>query len=88
MWNRWVATNIHLDHLQWYTIKWLNQGRDLHVSQHCHLPYNMKPFMDEVLCDVTLLDVCDVLLGQPYFWKHHGVYESRTHIGIIYLGNK
>jgi hypothetical protein len=50
-------------HPQSYTIVWLHQGRDLLVSQQCHLPYNIKPFTDEVLCDIAPLDVCDVLLG-------------------------
>eukprot|EP00253_Pinus_taeda_P035110 PITA_35110 len=52
-----------------YTIAWLHQGWDLRVSQQCRLPYNIKPFTDEVLCDITPLEVCDVLLGQPYLWK-------------------
>jgi hypothetical protein len=56
-------------HPQPYTIGWLHQGRDLRVSQQCHLPYNIKPFTDEVLCDISPLDVSDVLLGQPYLWK-------------------
>jgi len=54
-------------HSQPYTISWLHQGRDLCVCQQCHLPYNIKPFMDEVLCDVSPLEVCDVLLGQPTY---------------------
>ena len=56
-------------HPQSYTIEWLHQGWDLRVSQQCHLPYNIKPFTDEVLCDIAPLEVCDVLLGQPYLWK-------------------
>jgi hypothetical protein len=75
-------------HPQPYTIGWLHQGRDLHVSRQCRLPYSIKPFMDEVLCDIALLDVSDVLLGQPYLWKRHVVYESRPHAVIITLGNK
>ena len=43
--------------------------------------------MDEVLRDVAPLDVADVLLGQPYFWRRHAVYESRPHAVIITLGN-
>ena len=50
------------------------------------LPYAIKPFKDEVLCDVAPLEVCDVLLGQPYMWKYHAVYESRPHSVIITLG--
>ena len=70
-----------------YTIGWLHQGRDLRVSQQCRLPYRIKPFTDEVLCDVAPTDVFDVLLGQPYLWKHHAVYKSRPHAVIVTLGN-
>ena len=71
-----------------YTIGWLHQGRDLRVSRKCHLPYSIKPFTNEVLCDVAPIDVSDVLLGQPYLWKRHAVYESRPRAVIITLGNK
>jgi hypothetical protein len=59
-----------------YNIGWLRQGQDLHVSHQCHLSYNINPFKDEVLCDVSPLEVCDVLLGQPYMWRNHVFYES------------
>ena len=36
----------------------------------------MNPFQDELLCDMSPLEVCDVLLGQQYMWKRHVVYES------------
>jgi hypothetical protein len=75
-------------HPQPYTIGWLHQGRDLRISQQCRLPYSIKPFMDEVLCDIAPLDVSDVLLGQPYLWKRHAVYESRPRAVIITLENK
>jgi hypothetical protein len=75
-------------HPQPYTIGWLHQGRDLLVSQQCRLPYNIKPFMDEVLCDISPLDVSDVLLGQPYLWRRHAMYDSRPRAVIITLGNK
>ena len=48
---------------------WLCQGRDIYVTQQYLLPYDIKPFKDEVLCDISPLEVCDVLLGQPYFLK-------------------
>ena len=40
------------------------------------------------MCDVSLLEVCDVLLGQPYMWKFHDVYESRPRSVIVTLGKK
>jgi hypothetical protein len=75
-------------HPQPYTIGWLHQGQDLRVSQQFCLPYNIKPFTDEVLCDIAPLDVFDVLLGQPYLCKRNVVYESRPGPVIITLGNK
>ena len=75
-------------HLQPYTIGWLRQGRDLCVNQQCLLPYDINSFKHEVLCDISPIEVCDVLLGQPYLWKHHDVYESRTHNVIITLGRQ
>ena len=40
------------------------------------------------MCDVSPLDVCDVVLGQPYMWKRHVVYESRICSVIITMGGK
>lgn len=34
------------------------------------------------------LDVCDVLLGQPYMYQQHGVYESRPRSVTIRLGEQ
>jgi hypothetical protein len=37
------------------------------------------------MCDVAPLEFSDVLLGQPYMWKHHVVYESRPRSFIVNL---
>ena len=34
------------------------------------------------------LEVCDVLLRQPYMWKRHAIYESRPRNVIVTLGGK
>jgi hypothetical protein len=71
-----------------YTIGCLHQGSDLHVSQQCQLSYDINPFKDDVLCDVSPLEVCDVLLGQPYLWKRHVLYDSRPCSFVITLNRK
>jgi hypothetical protein len=38
------------------------------------------------MSDIFPLDACDVVLGQPYMWKNHVVYESRPRSVIITLG--
>jgi hypothetical protein len=73
-------------HPQPYNIGWLRQGQDICVSQQCQLSYNIQPLKDEILCDFAQLDVCDVLLGQPYMWKDHAIYESQPHSIIVSLG--
>jgi hypothetical protein len=40
------------------------------------------------LCDVAPLEVCDVILCQPYLWKRHVVYESSPRSVIITLVKK
>jgi hypothetical protein len=75
-------------HPQPYTIGWLRQGSNLCISQKCRLSYDINPFKYEVLCDVSPLEVCDVLLGQPYLCKCHVIYESRPRSVIITLNRK
>jgi hypothetical protein len=77
-----------MPHSQPYTIGWLHQGSDIHINQQCHMSYDIKPFEDEVLCDVSPLEVCNFLLVQPYLWKLHVVYESGHHGVIITLNKK
>ena len=50
------------------------------------MSYKIQSFKDEVLCDVAPLYVCDVLLGQPYMWRHHVVFESQPRSVIVSLG--
>jgi hypothetical protein len=76
-----------MPHQQTYTIGWIHQGRDLCINQQFLLLYDIKPFKDEVLFDVAPLEVCHVLLGQPYLWKHHVVYDSRP-CSVITLNRK
>jgi hypothetical protein len=71
-----------------HTIEWLRQGSDIYINQQCHLSYRIKHFKDEVFCDVSPLKFFNFLLGQPYLWKHHVVYESRNRSVIITLNKK
>jgi hypothetical protein len=75
-------------HPQQYNIGLLRQGQYLDVSQQCRLSYGIKPFKDDVLCDVSPLEFCDVILGQPYMWRHHAIYESRPRNVIVTLGGQ
>jgi hypothetical protein len=71
-----------------HNIKWLIQGCYHRISQQYRMPYAIKPFKDEVLCDVAPLEVSNVLLGQTYLLKCHAIYESRPHSVTITLGKQ
>ena len=75
-------------HPQPYNISWLSQGKGICIAEQFLLPCDIKPFKDEVLCDVAPLEVCDVLLGQPYMCKRHAIYESQPHSVIVTLGGQ
>jgi hypothetical protein len=61
---------------------------NMSVSTSSVMSYGIHPFKDEVVCYISPLDVCDVVLGQPYMWKRHDVYESRPCSVIITLGGQ
>ena len=49
------------------------------------MSYGLNPFKDELLCDVFPLEFYDILLGQPYMWKFHAIYESLPRSVIVTL---
>jgi hypothetical protein len=40
------------------------------------------------MCDIDPLEFCDFILGLPYFWKRHAMYESIPHSVVITLGRQ
>jgi hypothetical protein len=52
------------------------------------MSYGIHPFKDEVVCDVSPLDVYGVVLVQPYMCRRHVFYESRPYSVIITLGGQ
>ena len=52
------------------------------------MSYDIRPFKDEVLCDVSPIEFFDVILGQPCLWKLHVVCESMPRSFMITLNRK
>jgi hypothetical protein len=74
-------------HPQPYNIGCIQKGGDIRVSQKWRFSYGIQPFKDEVLWGVSPLDFYDVLLGQPYMWKFHVIYESQPRSVVVTLGD-
>jgi hypothetical protein len=60
-------TLLTMPHLHPYTIRWLHQGNNICIIQQCRLSYDINPFKDEVLYDVSFLEVCNVILGNHIY---------------------
>ena len=52
-------------HPQPYNIGWMKDGQEQRITRQFRLTYSIKPFEDEVLCDVVPLSVADALFGKP-----------------------
>jgi hypothetical protein len=77
---KWLALPT-TPHPQPYTIEWVHQGSDLHVSQQFQISYAIKTFKDEVLCDVSPLKVCE------FFWSNliYGNIMLYMILGLVVL---
>jgi len=66
-------------HPQPYSILWLNQGKGLKVSTRCLISLSIgKNCLDELWCDIILMDACHVLLGRPWLYD-----RKVTHDGFL-----
>ena len=70
-------------HPQPYNIGWMKDGHELRITQQCKLASFIKPFEDEVLCDVEPLSIADSLFGKPFLWDRHDTYQSQSHKVIV-----
>ena len=75
-------------HPQPYNIGWMKDGQELRITRQCKLIYFIKPFEDEVICDMAPLFVDDALFGKPYLWDRHGSYKSRPQKVIVKIQNQ
>ena len=75
-------------HPQPYNIGWMKDGQELRITRQCRLTYFIKPFEDEVLCEVALLIIADVLFGKPCLWDRHGSYQSQPQKVIVKIQNQ
>lgn len=61
--------------IQQHTIGWLSHERDINVNKQCCMSYGIKDFKNEVLCDISLFEICDLPLVRSYMSKKHSIYK-------------
>ena len=66
----------------------MKEGKELRITCQCRLAYFIKPFEDEVLCDVQPFSVANALFEKPYLWDRHGTYQSQPQKVIVKIWNQ
>ena len=52
-----------------YPLGWIQKEEKLSVVDQCTVRFALhESYIDEVTCDVVPLDVCQIILGNPYLW--------------------
>ncbi|OMO92485.1 Retrotransposon gag protein [Corchorus capsularis] len=63
-----------------YKLSWLKDESDLKVTYKCQVAFSIgKYYSDEVECDVVPMDACHLLLGSPWLYDRHVIYDGHGH---------
>jgi hypothetical protein len=67
------------DHMHPYPLGWVRQDVELKVRKECKFKYDINQnFVDEVFAYVVPLDICEVILGSPYFYVRDVIFIRRV----------
>eukprot|EP00253_Pinus_taeda_P029329 PITA_29329 len=67
-----------LKHPTAYKVSWLQKGHQLLVDEQCEVEFQIGKYKDKILCDVMPMDVCHLLLGQPWQFDRSAVHDGKT----------
>jgi len=69
-------------HAKPYRLQWLNDSGEVKVTKQVVVPFSIRKYVEEVLCDMVPMQASHILLGRPwqYDWKaiHDGVKNRYT----------
>lgn len=68
-----------LEHPKPYHISWIKDEHTLLVSEQCYVNLKIGKYYDKVLCDIMPMDCCHILLGRPWQYDRHAIYDGRLH---------
>ena len=86
-----VASNTLINRLQIltkehptpYSLQWLGPKDEVIASRQDLISFCIGPYCGEVLCGVLFMDACHLLLGRPWLFENHVIYEGHaTHINL------
>jgi hypothetical protein len=60
-----------------FKVSWLHKGHQVMVSQQFKFEFKIGGYKDEILCDVTPMDVCHIFLGRPWKFDRNFIHDGR-----------
>jgi hypothetical protein len=86
-----IVDKLHLrvdPHSHPYALEWKDNGSSTHITHTCIVLFAFGPkFVDKVTCDVTNMDYCGLLLGQPYQYVQKAQYDAFNDTSLLYKYN-
>jgi len=65
------------EHPHPYKLQWLNKDNEVRVSKRCLVYFSIvKKYKDNAWCDVIPMDACHLLLGRPWQYDRHALYDG------------
>ncbi|XP_051138119.1 uncharacterized protein LOC127256259 [Andrographis paniculata] len=61
-----------------YHLQWMNSSGDMKITRQAKVPISIGSYKDDVLCDVTPMTACHVLLGRPWQSDKGIIYDGKT----------
>ncbi|XP_052479566.1 uncharacterized protein LOC128034765 [Gossypium raimondii] len=72
-----------------YKLQWLNNGGEIKVNKQVLVPFAIRKYKDEVLCDVVSMDASHLLLGRPWQFDKRTMHDGFTNIySFMHKGKK
>jgi hypothetical protein len=68
-------------HVKPYRLQWLNDSGEVKVNKQVVVPFLIRKYVDEVLCDVVPIQASHILLGRPWQYDKKAIHD-RVKIGI------
>ena len=69
-----------------YKASWLTKDKQTLVNEQVWVEFTLGEYSDKVLCDVTEMDACHLLLGRPWQFDVKSRHDGETNIYTITKG--
>jgi hypothetical protein len=77
-----------LKHSRPYKLQWLNDCGEVRVDRQVLVTFSIGKYLDEVLCDVVLMDAGHILLGRPWQYDRRVTHDGFKNMYSFVKGGK